>query len=543
MIFKNTTSQKIISFFLIIAVLSPAFIIFSMPKKTNAIFGVADVVFDPALFAKEVWKVIKETIRQFLMAIARKLLDKITQSTINWINSGFRGKPLFIENPESFFTDIAKQEFKSFIGDVGYDKVRFPFGKNYALSIIDQTKATFEQNAQLSLSNLSKDELDFRRDNFGAGGWDDFILNTQFPQNNFIGFDLMAGEELGNKLSGEKSPIQEVKTAVQEGMGFLSPQVCKSNPEWDPDKLAEGIPQNELPPYNPTPGMQISIYNQIYQKQVEAAKLAFNTRYGCKEGPARTTPGSQVANSIMTALGSKQRQGELGAALGNSLAALFDALLNHFFNKGLTALSNTINPTPNPSINDFTYFGDTGGGYIGNPPANPEPKLTINMSLNSTTATLADINLYVDGNPAPINTALTYDAGGHTVSATAPVGHIISISGDCSSGGYIYLSLGDIKNCTVTINENTNPTGRLKVVKIVINDNGGSLQPEDVQIYVNGNLRLHNVEYLYDVGTYTVTENNPSGYTATFGGDCDASGSVTISQGDVLECTITNDDV
>lgn len=542
MIFKNTASQKIISFLLIIAVLSPAFIIFSMPKNIEA---VGAPVFDAALFAKEVWKVVKETIKQFLMAIARKLLDKITQSTINWINSGFRGKPLFVENPESFFTDIAKQQLKSLVGDIGYDPVRFPFGKDYALNLIDQSKRTFEQNAQYTLSqyNLTPEEIEFRNSSMGAGGWSQFLRNTQYPQNNFLGFNILADQEYAERISGESSPIQKVKDTIQQGMGFLSPEVCKSNPEWDPEKIEQGIPESELPPYNPTPGMQISIYNEIYKKQVETAKLAFNTRYGCKEGPSATTPGSQVANSIMTALGSKQRQGELGAALGNSLATLFDALLNHFFNKGLTALSNTINPAPNPSINDFNYFGDTGGGYLGNPPVNPEPKLTINISLNSTTATLADINLYVDGNLAQANTALTYDAGGHTVSATAPVGHIISISGDCSSGGYINLSLGDTKSCMVTINEDNNPTGRLKVVKIVINDNGGTLIADDVPLFVDGNQKLNNVEYIYSVGNYTVTETNPPGYTATFGGDCDASGSVTISQGDVLECTVTNDDV
>jgi len=515
MIFKNTTSQKIISFFLIIAVLSPAFIIFSMPKKTNAIFGVADVVFDPALFLKEVWKVIKETIRQFLMAIARKLLDKITQSTINWINSGFRGKPLFVENPGSFFKDVAKEQLRGFISLTGYDSLRFPFGKQYALNLIEEAKSSFAQNAQYSLSNYyqSSAELDYRRNNFNVGGWNDLVMNTQEMQDNFLGYGIIAREQITRELSGSNSPLQELQNSLDQGSGFLSPKVCKSNPNWDPDKISQGIQNSDLPPYNPTPGMQISVYNDIWNAQVRAAKNTFQARYSCPEGPSTTTPGSVVSSQIMTALGSKQRQGELGAALGNSLAALFDALINHFFDKGLTALSSAITSTPNPSINDFNYFGDTGGGYAGDPPTNPEPKITVNVTLindNGGIATQNDIQAFVDGAPVQDGVALVYDTGGHSVSVTTPTDYVVSISGDCSSSGFVNLSIGDSKTCYVTVDDvMSGGTGRLTVRKIVINDNGGTLLADNVQLFVNGTQKLNNVEYVYSSGTYAVTEINP----------------------------------
>lgn len=551
MIFKNALSQKIISVLLIIAVLSPAFIIFSMPKKSSAIFGVADVVFDPALFAKEVWKVIKETIRQFLMAIARKLLDKITQSTINWINSGFRGKPLFVENPGSFFKDIAKEQLRGIVNQLGYDSARFPFGKQYALGVIQQAKGQFEQNAQYSLSNYyqSSAELEYRRENFNVGGWNDFVLNTQFPQNNFIGFGIIADEELATRISGENSPIQTLKDSVQQGMGFLSPQACKSNPSWNPEKISQGIPDSELPPYNPPTGdpMGVKVYNDVWNVQVRAAKNAFQARYGCPEGPVATTPGSVVSNQIMTALGSKQRQGELGAALGNSLAAIFDALLNHFFDKGLTALAGTTDSSPNPSVNDFNYFGDTGGGYAGNPPTNPEPKITVNVNLindNGGTATSGDVQVFVDGAPVQDGVALVYDTGGHNVSTVVPMDYVSIISGDCSSSGFITLGIGDSKTCYITVDDMASGgTGRLTVRKIVINDNGGTLLADDVQLFVDGSQKLNNVEYVYSTGIHTVTEINPTGYSATFGGDCASDGSITLSDNDVKECTITNNDL
>src|SRR6185503_17593123 len=35
----------------------------------------------------------------------------------------------------------------------------------------------------------------------------------------------------------------------------------------------------------------------------------------------------------------------------------------------------------------------------------------------------------------------------------------------------------------------------------------------------------------------------PSGYAASFGGDCDANGTVSLAVGDVKSCTLTNDDI
>ncbi|OGG62721.1 hypothetical protein A3C19_03405 [Candidatus Kaiserbacteria bacterium RIFCSPHIGHO2_02_FULL_54_22] len=47
----------------------------------------------------------------------------------------------------------------------------------------------------------------------------------------------------------------------------------------------------------------------------------------------------------------------------------------------------------------------------------------------------------------------------------------------------------------------------------------------------------------FSPGTYTVSETNQPGYTATISGNCSASGSVTLAAGENKVCTITNNDV
>lgn len=93
---------------------------------------------------------------------------------------------------------------------------------------------------------------------------------------------------------------------------------------------------------------------------------------------------------------------------------------------------------------------------------------------------------------------------------------------------------------------------RLVVVKTVINDNGGTKTVSDFSLHVAtsspGSADAIGVSSGATVtlpfgGTWIVGEDQESGYTATFGGDCNSLGQVTLAAGETKNCTITNDDV
>lgn len=101
-------------------------------------------------------------------------------------------------------------------------------------------------------------------------------------------------------------------------------------------------------------------------------------------------------------------------------------------------------------------------------------------------------------------------------------------------------------NTAFTCNEQPR-TATLTVVKEVINDNGGDNTVPDFQLVVdNGTIALpvtSGVANNVTVGTYTVGETGVSGYVASFSGDCDASGQITLTPGDNKTCIITNNDL
>lgn len=83
----------------------------------------------------------------------------------------------------------------------------------------------------------------------------------------------------------------------------------------------------------------------------------------------------------------------------------------------------------------------------------------------------------------------------------------------------------------------------LTVKKTIINDNQGTATTSDFTFFLDGDEVTEGVATNVATGTYKVTEQGPDGYLATFGGDCDANGDVTVTAGQQAVCTITNDDV
>ena len=82
----------------------------------------------------------------------------------------------------------------------------------------------------------------------------------------------------------------------------------------------------------------------------------------------------------------------------------------------------------------------------------------------------------------------------------------------------------------------------LTVTKVITNDNGGTLNAASVPLFVDG-IPVNSGDILsVTVGTHTFTETQQPGYTASYGGDCDAGGQVTLALGDSKSCILYNDD-
>jgi hypothetical protein len=114
--------------------------------------------------------------------------------------------------------------------------------------------------------------------------------------------------------------------------------------------------------------------------------------------------------------------------------------------------------------------------------------------------------------------------------------------GGVYDNGSVTLELGEAATCTIA-NDDIGP--RLRLVKTIINDNGGTItNPNDFGLRINGDLVANGTYYILSSGTHQASEDGQPGYAASlWGDDCAADGSITLALGQVASCSITNDDV
>jgi uncharacterized repeat protein (TIGR01451 family) len=120
---------------------------------------------------------------------------------------------------------------------------------------------------------------------------------------------------------------------------------------------------------------------------------------------------------------------------------------------------------------------------------------------------------------------------------------------------FAQYSPGNHTNLTTECFEAVLPLGTLRVIKQVVNDNGGTKIASDFTLHVkSGGTDVAGspaagsatgTVYTLASGTYVVSEDAPpAGYAQTgISGDCAANGAVTVVAGVQKTCTITNDDI
>ena len=134
--------------------------------------------------------------------IANEMIQYIGDSTIQWINSGFKGKPVFVDNPERFFQNIADQEAGAFVqqivGETTGINVCAPFKVQLATDVIGGHNSSLETNrrSQLncSLSSIAGNYEQFAGGDWSAGGLPGWFELIQ-PQNNIYGARQLANKE------------------------------------------------------------------------------------------------------------------------------------------------------------------------------------------------------------------------------------------------------------------------------------------------------------------------------------------------------------
>ena len=181
--------------------------------------------------------------------LQQNAINDITQSTMNWVNSGFDGRPAYVTNPFSVLRTTKEQVVDSVIfGDHLYyidpdQELDLKFAINqhfFGRQQVGELSYRPKLDREITLNEQGTREL---------FSWSNILENNLNPHNNimFNYFNLI--DDIGNVIQTRSSVIEG---EIRQSDGFLSVRHCEPGWEWD------GSPESAKRCKITTPGNIIS---------------------------------------------------------------------------------------------------------------------------------------------------------------------------------------------------------------------------------------------------------------------------------------------
>lgn len=352
---SNKKSVKFLLVFLTITIIFTP-LLFIFPTRANAQFGIPTPTIEipgPLLGAGISTAVssgitaggttvntLKETVGDgFAWFALNMVIERLAASTINWINTGFKGSPAYITSSENYFLDIGNKIAGEFIAnDPRLSQLCGPISARVRIALTSNYIG--ERQWQCTLSEVTGNLEDFMGD-FSQGGWDNFFEVTQRDQNNPIGAYLQAQNELSLQLS---SAQETKKMELQWSSGFLSKKECV---RYDKGAPGETVQMERLLVGIDPEG------NEIYQEQIRQ-KLP-DVPPKCLE-ERTSTPGSVIENQLNDVLGLGNKRLSVADELNEIIASLLNQLTAKAIgsvSRGLRSLS-----SPDTANNNKTFTNE-----------------------------------------------------------------------------------------------------------------------------------------------------------------------------------------
>jgi hypothetical protein len=203
---------------------------------------VIDIGFSAATYAKEVLIAAyayaddyKEYVLDALIWAASKgLLAAITSSIVNWINSGFKGSPMFVQDFRRFMLHAADHIAGDFLMELGglASFVCSPFQLDIQIALATSYRTARSggygrctlTGALANIDNFVKGAGNFNAS--GVGGWRSWYSVTSRPHRYTTYGNLLAAQaEVGIRIRNAQG--QEIKL-LDFGGGFMSSKLCNN---------------------------------------------------------------------------------------------------------------------------------------------------------------------------------------------------------------------------------------------------------------------------------------------------------------------------
>ena len=334
------------------------------PINNTSDESVQNTLIDGQLQAAAVKKT-DECFNGIATTLAKNQLTAMTKYTMNWINSGFNGNPMYVKSITSLTKGIAQGELENGVAKLN-SSMGYPYGHDFSAAMITnyKTGASLQAGTTNFLDNLTsdlgsfisnpvsylpddkitalkkaQDANDAYAKDFSNGGWDAWLALTQHDQNNLMGFGIQVSEY---EAQQQTTQVQATKDEAAQNNGFLSQKTCAKWQIYDKD----GNPATPCGTNGKCTGDDELDYAPIYNVNKSSNTPNYDV---CKDWNV-VTPGSIIKDQLSNFVNSPVRQLEIAKTINDSLNSVFSALISKFQSQGLSSLSSELNTNNTDNI-------------------------------------------------------------------------------------------------------------------------------------------------------------------------------------------------
>jgi hypothetical protein len=307
-------------------------------KPAYAIFGLGDIVFDPANLAQLVEQY---ALNVALQIVKNFIMSEMQKTVLKWVQGN--GVPKFIQNWSETLVNAYTQSAISALNSQMQCINMAPFAGQIKLTI----GATYPPNSATNVCAVQfqaglANNLNNFYNNFSNGGWVTFG-ETLLPDNNYYGALFFTAQAVGNAAQTGQTVAQTQAIANQ---GWIGKSVCVGS-------SGNGVD----PTTGCKPGDILAASGQCFSSITKTNYAPANVQGGaCPDGssPQVLQPGQVTGQVFNSAVDSS---GQLTAA-ANDVAGILDAFTSSLLN----SLASDAITTAGGALNNLGNGGGGGGG-------------------------------------------------------------------------------------------------------------------------------------------------------------------------------------
>jgi len=141
--------------------------------------------------------------------LANVIITYVADSTIAWIQSGFEGKPAFVDDPTKLFQDLADYEMSNFLSGLEDGLLCDNFSSSVKSALVNNYTSDYQTDGKCALGALEEDVTGLVNGTANYFSYEAWFALTQNPNNNAAGSYINAVDESQRVIKARKDAVNK----------------------------------------------------------------------------------------------------------------------------------------------------------------------------------------------------------------------------------------------------------------------------------------------------------------------------------------------